>query len=67
MQVLEWYIQSFIVRIWLEEEPPGNRGGVWRGQIIHVPSGKQQYFQELSQVEKFIIPFLEEMGARVDG
>lgn len=34
---------TFIVRVWSEATPPG-AGEVWRGTVIHVPSGARVAF-----------------------
>lgn len=63
---LEGLTYSFIVKIWVEEalNQPGRF--VWRGHITHVPSAKRAYFQSLSAIPLFIVPFLAQMGARLN-
>jgi len=57
--------QSFIVKVWVEE-PAGQSGrGIWHGHITHVHTGKRRYMKSLDEIEDFIAPHLEEMGARL--
>lgn len=55
-------IQSFVVRIWIEETAKGADGALWRGHVTHVASKKRVYLSELDQLSQFIIPYLREMG-----
>ncbi len=52
-------IQSFIVRIWLEdaEQKPGRVD--WHGQITDVLSGEQQYIKNLDEIPGFIHTHLQ--------
>ena len=50
--------QSFIIRIWLEDD-----GDVlWRGHITHVPSGHKESIQDDQDIFKFISGYLNEIG-----
>jgi hypothetical protein len=66
MALLEDSTQVFIVRIWLEargiEDAPVRR----RGVIEHVPTGERRYFTDLSDINVFIGPFLEDLGVNSD-
>jgi hypothetical protein len=43
---------SFVARIWLE---PGTNGDpIWRGQVLHVQSNEEAYFQDLGALNKFL-------------
>ena len=53
---------SFIVRVWLEELAEDAGQGAWRGNIIHVASGKRRYLRELNDITEFIAPYLLEWG-----
>lgn len=55
MKLSESKTQSFIVRIWREEDGHST----WRGHITHVPSGEKKYFQELSDITNFIKRYLD--------
>lgn len=64
MDTLESTTQSFIVKIWVEESAREDGQGVWHGHITHVPTGQRRYLKNLSEIEDFIAPYLEDMGAR---
>jgi hypothetical protein len=63
MQLFETSTESFIVKIWTEEEqnPP-----VWHGQITHVLSGEKKLFNSLDEIERFMLPYLREIGMDFD-
>ena len=58
MDLSESYTHSFVVKIWLEDEAQVR----WRGHITHVPGGERRYVDDLSEIQAFIAPYLEEMG-----
>jgi len=58
MDLSESYTHSFVVKIWLEDEAQVR----WRGHITHVPGGERRYVDDLSEIQDFIAPYLEEMG-----
>jgi hypothetical protein len=58
----EFNVQSFIVKVWSEEEATKNSGATWHGHITHVPSGKKCYLKNLGEVTAFIEPYLKAMG-----
>lgn len=58
--------QSFIIKVWIEDRARPANGGVWRGRITHVPSYERRYLKDLSEIEDFIAPYLEAMGAKPD-
>ena len=64
MDLPEANVHSFIVRIWLEEEASETGRAIWRGYVTHVPSGERRYIKRLSDLNTFIIPYLEAMGVR---
>lgn len=47
---------SFVVRLWLEPGPEGERR--WQGHIQHVQSGRDLYFRDLDRM----LDFLAEVG-----
>ncbi|MBI4671156.1 MAG: hypothetical protein HY741_05755 [Chloroflexi bacterium] len=53
---------SFVVKVWIEENPPEARHVLWRGHITHVTSRERRYFQNLDEVARFIAPYLVQMG-----
>lgn len=58
-------IQSFVVRIWLEETTAESGRAVWRGHVTHFPGGERRYVQDLDAVSAFIAPYLEDVGVRL--
>lgn len=61
MNLLETPIQSFIIKIWVEEADEGGRAR-WRGHITHVPSGRRSYLRDLNCIEFFMMPYMKRMG-----
>lgn len=57
---------AFIVRVWLEHREIKEAPVTWRGSIEHVASGQIKYLTSLSDIARFIIPFLETMGVPSD-
>jgi hypothetical protein len=55
-KVYEFKTFSIVIKIWLEDDLR------WRGHITHIPSGIRRYIEELSEIEEFILPYLEEIG-----
>jgi len=51
-------IQSFIIKLWLEETGEQKQTVRWRGRITHVPSGEKRYLHSLDDVISFIRPYL---------
>jgi hypothetical protein len=60
-------IHSFIVKVWVEETAEEAGQVTWRGHIIHVPSGKRHYIQDLDAIKAFVTPYLEAMGVKSNG
>ena len=68
MMVLpEQTMHSFIIRIWLEEEPHEGSAATWRGHIEHVPSKEKRYFKDLNDIVTIIKPYIEAMTNLFDG
>jgi hypothetical protein len=57
--------QSFIVKVWLEERPPGKAGARWRGHVTHVPGGERVHVKSLQEITVYISRFLRGMGVKV--
>ena len=57
--------QSFIVKVWVEDSAGEGGRGVWHGHITHVPSHERHYLKNLSEIEDFIAPHLEQMGVKL--
>jgi hypothetical protein len=66
MDSLEPDAQSFIVKVWVEDSADTGGQGVLRGHITHVSSQERHYLKDLSEIEHFIAPYLEEMGVKLD-
>jgi hypothetical protein len=64
---LDLALQSFVVKIWLEETAEEAGQVIWRGHVTHVPSGRRKYFQNLTGLSAFVAQYLEEMGVELDG
>lgn len=62
--VPERRVESFIVKIWLEEVAKRDGKTKWRGRITHVPGGEVGYLQKLGDIARFIAPYLSGMGVR---
>lgn len=56
--------QSFIVKVWVEDSAGKGGRGVWHGHITHVPDYERHYLKNLSEIEDYIAPYLEEMGIK---
>ncbi len=65
MEPLEPDAQSFIAKVWVEDNAEGAGQGMWRGHITHVPSGERRYLKNLDEIGDFIAPYLENMGVRL--
>ena len=65
MDSLEPGTQSFIVKVWVEDNNETDGHGVWRGHITHVSSNQRRYLKNLGDIEDFIAPYLEEMGVKL--
>lgn len=63
LQLFETSTESFIIKIWTEEEPDPP---VWQGQITHVLSGEKQHFNSLDEIEQFMLPYLQKIGIDLD-
>lgn len=56
---------TFVIRLWLEETVQEQGKATWRGHITHLLSKKRRYLQEPDDVIFFIMPYLMEMGVKV--
>jgi hypothetical protein len=65
MDIYEAGEHRFIIRIYLEETLEEAGFATWRGQICHVGDGRKERVQDLDDIVGFIVPYLEEMGARL--
>ena len=62
----ESMIQSFVIKISVEETADETGQTLWRGHITHIPSRRRVYIKELNDVIHFIVPYLEKMGIELD-
>jgi hypothetical protein len=65
MDSLEPDAQSFIVKVWVEDNAETGSQGVFRGHITHVSSHERRYLKNLGEIEDFIVPHLEAMGIKL--
>ncbi len=65
MDEIESDTQSFILKVWVEDHAEKTGHRAWRGYITHVSSNKRRYLNNLSGIEDFILPYLEEMGVKL--
>lgn len=65
MDSLEPGAQSFIVKVWVEDSTETGGQGAWRGHITHVLSQQRRYLKNLGEIEDFIAPHLQAMGAKL--
>ncbi len=56
---------SFIVKFWLDEQDPDDNNIVWRGHITHVATGQRKYYNNLREMNGFLIPHLQNMKIRI--
>lgn len=59
-------VQSFIVRVWVEDPTQDTGPAAWRGHVTHVPSGKRRYLKDLADVVDFMRPYLKRMSLSFD-
>jgi hypothetical protein len=57
-------IQSFVIRIWVEETAEETGEAVWRGHITHTASGERHFIRNLNEISTFIWPYLKQMGVK---
>ena len=65
MDSLEPGAQSFIVKVWVEDNSEADSQGEFRGHITHVSSHERRYLKNPGEIEDFIAPYLEEMGVKL--
>ena len=62
---LEPHTLVFVIKVWAEkDEGPDAGPDQWRGQIIHVTSGRQQAVTNLQEIAAFMDAYLEKFGAK---
>jgi hypothetical protein len=61
MKELEEKINSFILKIWIEDRAEEYGQQFWRGHITHVPSGERVHISELEDITAYFKRFLKNM------
>jgi len=64
MDLYERNTHPFIIKIWLEDNFEDVGHPTWRGYITHVPTGERQALQDLDEISRFIMPYLEKLGVQ---
>lgn len=64
MYLPEEYTHSFVVKIWIEESADQAGKVMYRGYITHIPGGERHYLKKLSDIDNFILTYMEAMGVR---
>jgi hypothetical protein len=62
--LVEFNTHSFVIKIWIEGTPNGEKKPSWRGHITHIPSGERRYVTTLYCVFIFIMRYLKSMGIK---
>jgi hypothetical protein len=65
MALSEASVQSFVLRIWQEEEVGDGRQVIWRGHITDIATGERRYVENIESIVAFLIPRFELLGVRV--
>jgi hypothetical protein len=66
MDLLETSIQSFVIKIWVEETIEEAGEVVWRGHIIHTHSGEKQHFKSMDEMVCLMGGYLQEIGIEAE-
>lgn len=53
---------TFVIKLW---EEGGKDGDLWRGHISHVASKQGTHFNQLSDIQHFIAPYLRNKKRRL--
>ena len=59
-------LQSFIVKIWVEETGDSASTTSWRGSITHVVTGERRYVKSLDEITRYFKNYLQGIGISVD-
>jgi hypothetical protein len=57
--------QSFIVKVWIEENRENSEKLSWRGHITHVPSAEKRYIRKISELSLFIASYLQAINVQI--
>jgi hypothetical protein len=55
-------MQSFIVKIWVEEKGESEDKPPWRGSITHVGTGERRYVKNLDEITRYFRMYLQGIG-----
>ena len=58
-------MESFVVRITLDNAAGSRETRAWRGHITHVADGRRRHFQQLEAIPIFIASYLVPRGVRI--
>lgn len=64
-QFIEPDTHSFVVKVWLDDKDEVTGQVIWRGHITHVASNQRRYFDNLSDLNAFLIPYLKAMNIKL--
>ncbi|VAW33423.1 hypothetical protein MNBD_CHLOROFLEXI01-4935 [hydrothermal vent metagenome] len=64
-QFIEPNSHSFILKVWLIDSDKTQDKQNWRGYLTHVVSGQRRYFDNLSEMNNLLIPYLKGMGTKL--
>lgn len=56
-------MQSFVIRVWVEEPVPKHADQRLYGHVVHVASGRRRYFDTLEDAFAFVV---EQLGQARD-
>lgn len=59
-------LQSFVVKIWVEETGDSDNTAPWRGSITHVGSGERRYVKSLDEITRYFKVYLRGIGIESD-
>jgi hypothetical protein len=59
-------LQSFIVKIWVEETGDSTETTPWRGSITHVGTGGRRYVKSLDEITRYFKTYLQGIGISFD-
>jgi hypothetical protein len=65
-ELSEVNLQSFIVKIWVEEKREGEEAPPWRGSITHVVTGERRYIKSLNEITRYFKMYLLGIGISFD-
>ena len=64
-QFIEPDTHSFVIKLWLDDRDEVTGQVTWRGHITHVSSSQRQYFDNLSDLIAFLLPYFKAMNIKL--